>query len=87
MKSTVEQLSTKEAEALARFYDTDAFNALSKLCKLEIAGLGKDALASPNHEQTKFYSGQAAMAAKLIKIIRALYKEREKNAELKKKDW
>lgn len=86
MKSTVEQLSNKEVEALVRFYDTDAFNALSKLCKLEIEGLGKDALASPNHEQTKFYSGQAAMAAKLIKIVRGLYKEHEKNKEAKKKN-
>lgn len=79
MKSTLEELTAAEKKALAHFYGTSAYDVLKKLCHLEIEGLGKDALGSPNHEQTKFYSGQAVMAAKLPKLIRELHKETEKN--------
>lgn len=84
MKSTVDLLTDKQREALALFYGTDAFDAIKQLCKLEIEGLGKDALASPDHEQTRFYAGQAAMAAKLPKVIRMLYKVKEDNKAKKK---
>lgn len=81
MKSTVEQLSPAERAALVHFYDTEAYKALKKLCQLEIDGLGKDALGSPDHEQTRYYSGQASMAAKLPKVIRQLYQEAEENKQ------
>lgn len=75
MKSTVEQLSDNEREALAHLYELPGYKAFLKLCRLEIEGLGKDALGSQSHEDTRFYSGQSVMANKLPKIIRELYKE------------
>lgn len=83
MKSTVEQLTSKERTALINWYDSESYQALKHLAQLEIAGLGDDALNSPSHEQTKFYSGQAVMAAKLIRIVQQLYKEHLKNKEKK----
>ena len=79
MKSTLEQLSANERKALALWYDSDAYKAFKKICRLEIQGLGKDALGSPSHDQTRFYGGQAAMAAKLPKIVKSLYDESVKN--------
>lgn len=78
MKSTLEQLSASKKQALALFYDTEAYKALKELCELEIDGLGKDALGSPSHEQTKWFGGQASMAAKIPKIIKELYIESNK---------
>lgn len=77
MKSSVDRLSVSEREALANFYDTDAYKALKKLCQFEIEGLGKDALGSQTHEQTRYYSGQASMAVKIPKIIKAMGKTKE----------
>lgn len=81
MKSTLEKLSYKEQELLALFYDTETYKALKHLCQLEIDGLGKDALASIGHEWTRYYSGQAEMAAKIPKIIRELYRDKDKNKQ------
>lgn len=86
MKSTVDQLTSKDRQALVHLYGTAAFDAIKSLCKLEIEGLGKDALISPNHEQTRFYSGQAVMAAKITNIIKDLHKEHLKNEQAKKKN-
>lgn len=82
MKSTVDLLTKKEKEALALWYETPSFMALKKLCELEIEGLGKDALGSPSHEATKYYAGQADMAAKLIKVVGGIYKENVKHKEI-----
>ena len=79
MKSSLDRLTPKQKEDLALFYDSDAYNALQALCRYEIEGLGKDALDSPDHDQTRFYSGQANMAAKIPKIIRELYKSLDDN--------
>jgi hypothetical protein len=83
MKSTVDQLTNKERELLALFYDTETYKALKQLCKYEIDGLGQDALASPDHNMTRWYSGQATMATKLPKLIRELFKEKEDNKKQK----
>ena len=85
MKSTVEQLTSAERKALVLFYDTPAYNALKHLCQLEIDGLGKDALASQDHNQTRWLGGEANMAAKIPKIVRQLYKESEDNKEKQQK--
>ena len=79
MKSTVEQLSPAERKALALWYDTESYKAHKKLCKLEIEGLGKDALGSQSHDETRFYSGQASMAAKLPKIVKNIYEDSVKD--------
>jgi len=84
MKSTVELLTDKQRGALARLYGTDAHDALKALCKLEITGLGKDALDSPDHNMTRWYAGQAAMAAKIPRVIKMLNKEFEDNKAKKK---
>lgn len=81
MKSTVEQLTKVERQALVHFYETVPFEALKHLCQLEIDGLAKDALDSQSQEQTRYYAGQAAMATKLIKIIRQLYKDDKESRE------
>ena len=80
MRSSVEQLTPSERKALILWYDTEAFKAFKQFCKLEIEGLGKDALDSPSHDMTRFYSGQANMAAKMPKMIRALYEESNKKS-------
>ncbi|CAB4176478.1 hypothetical protein UFOVP1522_49 [uncultured Caudovirales phage] len=85
MKSTLDRLAPKQKTALVNFYGTDAYEALKQLCKYEVEGLGKDALGSTSHEQTKLYSGQAMMAVKLPKIIKQLYEESKKNEALTKK--
>ncbi len=79
MKSTIEQLSASERKALAHFYNTAAYKALKHLCELGIIGLGKDALGSQSHDDTRWYGGQANMAAKIPKAVRSIYEESEKN--------
>lgn len=81
MRSSVEQLSIGEQRALAQLYGTDGYKALVHLCKLEVEGLGKDALASTEHEQTRWLGGQANMAVKIPKIIRELSKATDKNKQ------
>lgn len=85
MKSTLDQLTSSERKALVLFYDTEAYKALKRLCELEIAGLGKDALGSTDHNQTRWLGGEANMAAKIPKIVRELFKESVSNEEKKQK--
>lgn len=80
MKSTIDQLSVKEKEALAEFYNTEAYKALEKFCKLDIAGLGRDALQSPSQEQTKYLQGKAHYAEYLPKLVHELYKQVNKES-------
>lgn len=84
MKSSLEKLSPGERNALVHWYDTESYKAFKRLCQFEIEGLGKDALGAQSFEQVKLISGQASMAAKLPKIIRAMFQESEDN---KKKSW
>lgn len=69
LKSTLEQLTPKEREALATIYDMDGFKSLKKLCELEIIALGKDALEAPTMEQKEIFHGKAMMAAHIPKTI------------------
>lgn len=81
MKSTVEQLNTKEKAALALLFGTDAFQALKKICQLEIDGVAKDALASTEINQVYFFRGEASMAKKLPKLVEQIYKESGKQKQ------
>lgn len=83
--STLEQLSPAYRKALATLYETDAYKAIKQLCELEINGLGKDALGSQSHDMTRFYAGQAYMAAKLPRSIKQLHKEAQENEAAKQK--
>lgn len=76
MRSTIEQLGPKDRKTLAHWYGTESFIALKKLLQLEIDGLAKDALASIDHEQTRFLSGQASMAVKIPKIVKQLSEQK-----------
>lgn len=69
MKSTLEQLTPKEREALASIYDHDGFKALKKLCEYEIIALGKDALEAPSMEIKEMLHGKAMMAVHLPQTI------------------
>lgn len=70
LKSTLEQLTPKEREALASIYDNEkGFKAFKKLCELEIIELGKDALQATNMEQKEIFHGKAMMAQRLPKLI------------------
>lgn len=75
MKSTLEQLSAKEKEALARLYGTDGYEALKKVHTLEVAGLGADALGSQSIEDTKFLQGRAYQSKASIQLIRDVHKQ------------
>jgi len=73
----MDQLSPIEKEALALFYETDAYKALDKFCKLDVVGLGRDALVAPSMEQVMYLKGKAYMAEHIPKLIRQLYKEQK----------
>lgn len=75
MKSTLEQLSAKEREALARLCDTDGYKVLKKIHELELIGLGKDALGASNMEEVNFLRGRAHQSKVTIELIRAEYKK------------
>mgnify|MGYP001562310984 CR=1 FL=1 len=74
MKSTLDQLSAKEREALARLYEMDGYTALKRLCELEILGLGKDALQAPDIGVVNLLQGKAIMAKNIPTIIHNEYK-------------
>lgn len=74
MKSTLDKLSSKEREALARLYETDGYAALKRLHQLEIAGLGQDALVASSMEAKEFLHGRAHQSKVLVELIREAYK-------------
>ncbi len=78
MKSTLELLSNKEREALARLYEMDGYKALVKLCDFEIVALGKDALEATDMNVLGILRGKALMAKHLPKTIRGEYKRLNK---------
>ena len=78
MKSTQDSLSHKEKEALALFYDTDAYRALVHIRDIEVSGLGADAILSDTQERTNYIRGQVVWANNLIKMIEDLYKQSQK---------
>ena len=78
MKSTLEQLSAKEREALAHFYTTDAHKAQEKLINLERLELAKDHVGKRDILDVCYLSGQSDGLKKLILTIRENYKTFDK---------
>lgn len=78
MKSTLEQLSAKEREALAHFYDTDAHKALRKLIDVERLELAKDHVNQTDILHVRFLSGQSDGLKKLALTLRENYKHFDK---------
>lgn len=70
MKSTVEKLTIKERDALARLHDTEGFNAFKKLMQLEIDAQAKDALEAPDMSIVMLSRGKAIMAKAAVAVIR-----------------
>lgn len=69
VKSTLDNLSLKEREALAALYDMDGFKALKKLCEAEIVALGQDALQASTMEQKEVFRGKAIMAQHIPQVV------------------
>lgn len=78
MKSTLEQLSSKEREALAHLYGTDAFKALRKLIDVERLELAKDHVGQTDILQVRYLSGQSDGLKKLVLTVRDVHKQSEK---------
>ena len=78
MKSTVEQLSPNQRQALVSFYETDTYKALKRLIELERLELAKDHVDVTEIGQIRYLSGQAAGLKKLVKTLRQLYIQQDK---------
>ena len=80
MKSILNQLSPKDKEALARLYDTDMHEALKKVHRLTIAGLGQDALVAPDMNVKERLQGRALQSKILMDLIREVYQQVNKES-------
>lgn len=78
MKSTLEQLSAKERELLAHFYDTDTYKALRKLVEVERLEIAKDHIDQTDILQVRYLSGQASSLKKLCLTLRDNHKQSDK---------
>lgn len=78
MKSSVEHLNSKERNALASFYGTEAYTALCKLVDVERLELAKDHVDLIDIMQVRYLSGQAAALKKLITTLQHNYKDSQK---------
>lgn len=80
LQSILDQLTTKERQALAAIYDLDGYKALKKLCEIEINALGKDALQAPTMEQKEIFHGKAMMAAHIPRVIHEEWKRQSQDS-------
>jgi len=78
MKSTLEQLSAKEREALAHLYGTDMHKALEKLVNAERLEIAKDHVDQTDILQVRYLSGQASSLKKLLLTLRENHKTFDK---------
>ena len=80
MKSTLDQLSAADKEALALLYDTKGYEVLKKIHKLEQFGLGQDALAEREDlGQIRFLNGRLYQSKATLALIRESYKQANKD--------
>lgn len=78
MKDSVQQLTPKEREALALWYDSASYKALLRLAEVDVAGLAADALNAPNLEQVKYLKGRADWAVDIFKLLQENYRKSQK---------
>jgi hypothetical protein len=76
MKSTLEQLSKNERDALARFYETDGYKALKRLIEIERLEIAKDHVDVSDIMMIRYLSGQAQSLKKLINTLTENYKQK-----------
>lgn len=80
--STLDKLSQKQKEALSKIYDMpETYDALIKLCELEIAALGTSALSTNSLEDLKSLHGRAIMARDLPLAIKDINKRINKKRD------
>jgi hypothetical protein len=79
MKSTLEQLSKNEREAIARLYESDGYKALVKLKDADTVGLGADALIASSMEEVSYLKGRAHQWKVILNAIRDLHKQSQKD--------
>jgi len=70
VKSTLEELTKNERDALARLYETDSYKALVKLIQLERLEIAKDHLDQSDILMVRYLSGQASGLKKLILTLK-----------------
>ncbi len=78
VKSTLEQLSGKERQALALFYETDAYKALINLIQAERLEIAKDHLDQSDILMIRYLSGQANGLKKLVLTLKDNYARQQK---------
>lgn len=78
LASSLEKLSPKEREALARWYDSDSWKALRHLVDVERMMLAKDHVDQIDIMQIRYLSGQANGLKKLILTLAKNYKDVDK---------
>lgn len=77
-KSSIEQLSAKERELLARLYETDHYKVLIRLIEIERLELAKDHVDETDISTIRYLSGQARGLKKLVGTIRDNYTKTQK---------
>lgn len=75
MKSTVEQLSKSERDALALFKDSEADKALRKLIDIERLELAKDHVDQTDILNVRYLSGGANSLKKLVNTLNEIGKQ------------
>lgn len=78
VKSTLEQLTKNERDALARLYSTDGYKALVKLIQAERLEIAKDHLDQSDILMIRYLSGQASGLKKLVLTLRDNYQKSNK---------
>lgn len=79
MKSIIHKLTPKDKKALALFYDTDAYLALSKLIKAMTGNAANLSLNATDWEAVKLLQGQAFSLKELRRLLEEVYKSEQKN--------
>ena len=75
MKSTVDQLTKSEREALANLHDTEAYKALVRIRDIEVLAFAAAALQAPNMETVNYLRGETVWANSLINTLEEIYKK------------
>lgn len=73
------ELSPKERQALAHFYDTEAYKALMKLIELEKLAYAQQHVGIQEIGQVRYLTGKVGALNELIITLKAIYKKTEKS--------
>lgn len=79
MKSPIKQLSAKEREALALFYDTETYRTLLKLIEFEKTQYAEQHVGQMDIGQIRYLTGMVGSLNKLINTLAENYKDAKKS--------